>query len=235
MCGNTGVGIAHAQWRMGVPGLVDTVYRGECRTGGRGPGGRTADVAYDVERHMTIPARPRGDAGGQGSRAGPRRAAAAGCGRPSRSPSRCARPWWPWSPGSAWCGRPAAGQPVKHGAAAGSAAANSAIEGSGKVRPAAGHGCPAAALARATGRPAGDLQLHRADPAGQPAALDPGGQGRRGHLLRLQHLQPGPARGGRRRTRPGQRQPGEPAAALPAAAHDRPGGRPGPPPAGRTG
>ena len=76
------------------------------------------------------------------------------------------------------------------------------------------------------GRPAGHLQLRRADPAGPAAVADPARRGGRGHLLRRQHLQRAAdhrghpaARGGRRR----QHQPG----ALAAAADDRPGGRPG--------
>ena len=94
-------------------------------------------MAYDVERHMTIPA-------------GPRRAPAAQDRAPAPAGRRsglrtaltvivavCAAVVAVVA-GVGLVRSASAGQPVKHGAAAGSAAAKSAIEGSGKVRPATG-------------------------------------------------------------------------------------------------
>jgi beta-N-acetylhexosaminidase len=94
-------------------------------------------VAYDVERHMTIPA-------------GPRRAPAANDRPPAPRGRRrglrtaltvtvavCAAAVAVIA-GVGLVRSASAGQPVRHGAAAGSAAAKSAIEGSGKVRPGGG-------------------------------------------------------------------------------------------------
>src|SRR5262245_62450642 len=45
---------------MGNPRRVDTVYGWETQDGVAGPGCGTAKLAYDVEGHMTTPARPHG-------------------------------------------------------------------------------------------------------------------------------------------------------------------------------
>jgi len=93
-------------------------------------------VAYDVERHMTIPARP------HGARAADERV---------RVPARRRRGLRAALTATVALGAAAvavvagiglvklasSGQPVKHTAAAGSAAARSAVEGSSRVKPAA--------------------------------------------------------------------------------------------------
>jgi beta-N-acetylhexosaminidase len=94
-------------------------------------------VAYDVERHMTIPAGPRG-----ASAAKDRAPAPAGRRRGLRTAltatvALCAAAVAVIA-GVGLIRSASAGQPAKHGAAAGSSAANSAIEGSGKVRPGGG-------------------------------------------------------------------------------------------------
>ena len=82
----------------------------------------------------------------------------------------------------------------------------------------------------AAGRSAGDLQLQRPEAAGPPAAADPARPGRRGHLLRPEHQQPGADQPGRREVAAGRSELAEPRPGA-VAADDRPGGRPGPPPA----
>ena len=94
-------------------------------------------MAYDVERHMTIPARPRGTPAAKDRAPGP-----AGRRRGLRvaltvTVAVCAAVVAVVA-GVGLVRSASAGPPVKHGAAAGSAAANSGIEGSGKVRPATG-------------------------------------------------------------------------------------------------
>ena len=99
-----------------------------------GHSGGTADVAYDVERHMTIPARPRG----------------APSAKDQAPPPAGRRPRWRTvlTVTVAVCAAAVAvvagvqlvrsaapGQPARHTGAAGSAAANSASEGSAKTRP----------------------------------------------------------------------------------------------------
>jgi len=91
-------------------------------------------VAYDIERHMTVPAGPRGAPAANdhapapaGRRRGLRIALTAVVAVLAAVVAVVAGVGLVRSAG--------AGQPAKHGAAAGSAAAKSAFEGSGKVRP----------------------------------------------------------------------------------------------------
>jgi beta-N-acetylhexosaminidase len=93
-------------------------------------------VAYDIERHMTVPARPRG-----APAAKDRAPASAGRRRGLRvaltvAVAVCAAAVAVIA-GVGLVRFAGAGQPVKQGAAAGAGAAKSAIEGSGKVRPGA--------------------------------------------------------------------------------------------------
>ena len=94
-------------------------------------------MAYDVERHMTIPAGPRRAPAAKG-----RAPAPAGRRRRLRvaltiTVAVCAAVVAVVA-GVGLVRSASAGQPVKHGAAAGSAASKSAIDGSGKVRPGGG-------------------------------------------------------------------------------------------------
>ncbi len=91
-------------------------------------------MAYDIERHMTVPARPRGAPAANdhapapgGRRRGLRTALTVIVAVCAAAVAVVAGVGLVRSAG--------AGQPVKHGAAAGSGAAKSAIEGSSKVRP----------------------------------------------------------------------------------------------------
>ena len=91
-------------------------------------------MAYDVERHMTVPAGPRGAPAANdhapapaGRRRGLRTALTVTVAVCAAAVAVVA--------GVVLVRSASAGQPVKHGAAAGSAAAKSGIDGSGKVRP----------------------------------------------------------------------------------------------------
>jgi beta-N-acetylhexosaminidase len=94
-------------------------------------------VAYDVERHMTIPAKPRGappardQAGAPAGRRRRLRAILMGCVAVCAAVVAVAA-------GAQLIRSAATGPPVRHAGVAGSAAAKSAIEGSAKGRPGAG-------------------------------------------------------------------------------------------------
>ena len=94
-------------------------------------------MAYDVERHMTIPARPRGTPAAKDRAPGPARRRRGLRVALTVTVAVCAAVVAVVA-GVGLVRSASGGPPVKHAAAAGSAAANSAIDGSGKVRPATG-------------------------------------------------------------------------------------------------